>query len=68
MRRGVSDFFLPLPKKSYHGLWIELKRKKKYVISKEQKEWIERMRLLNYRAEFAYGFEDAKKIVEEYMV
>lgn len=68
LKRGVSDFFLPLPKKNYHGLWIELKRKKKYSISQDQKDWIEKMQHLGFKAEFAYGFEEAKRIVEAYLL
>src|ERR1044072_2253058 len=63
LRAGVSDFFLPLPTKMYHGLWIELKRKKGSRESDEQKAWLLKMRALDYCACFAYGWEDARDII-----
>lgn len=68
MRKGVSDIFIPYPTSSYHGLWIELKREKKYRIEKEQKEWIDKMNELGYYATFAFGWIEAKNIIEFYLV
>jgi VRR-NUC domain-containing protein len=67
LRAGVSDFFIPYPTKSYHGLWIELKKTKYYKIQPNQIEWIERMKSLGYAADFAYGWEDAKNKIEDYL-
>lgn len=67
LRRGVSDFLLPLPTKSYHGLWIELKRKDGGKESIEQKQWINKMRSLGYAAFFARGCDEAIKIISTYL-
>lgn len=67
LRKGVSDFFLPLPTNNHHGLWIELKRREKYKISKEQSDWIRLMRHLDYRAEFAIGWDEAREITLDYL-
>lgn len=67
VRKGVSDFFIPLPVKSYHGLWIELKRISGSKVSKEQKDWLELMQSLDYKAEIAYGAGHAIDIVKRYM-
>lgn len=67
MRKGVSDFFLPLPTKKYHGLWIELKRTRGAKETIEQREWIIKMRQLNYHAEFAYGAEHAIQVIKQYL-
>jgi hypothetical protein len=67
MRKGVSDFFLPLPTTKHHGLWIELKRFKGSRETPEQKEWIQRMRSMKYKAEFAYGCDHAKQILIDYL-
>jgi len=67
MKAGVSDIFIAYPTKRYHGLWIELKRKKRYRCTKEQQIWIDRMNELGYFACFAFGWEHAKDIIENYL-
>jgi hypothetical protein len=67
LKAGVSDFFLAYPTSSSSGLWIELKRTVLYRISPEQREWITLMKNAGYDADFAYGWEDAKNIVEQYL-
>jgi hypothetical protein len=67
LRKGVSDFFLPLPKGKFHGLWVELKRDSKAKKTEEQIEWLNKMRSLDYAAYFAYGFESAKDIITMYL-
>lgn len=66
MRKGVSDNFLALPRKGYHGLWMELKRLKGAKETPEQKDWINKMLELNYAAHFAYGWENARDILLQY--
>lgn len=69
VKKGVSDYFLAYPNKLYHGLWIELKRAKpsRSIISREQKEWIELMNQCGYQAKVAYGWQEAMKIIEDYL-
>jgi hypothetical protein len=67
LRAGVFDFFLPIPTNLYHGLWVELKRRKGSKISNEQLEWWHKMKSLNYGAYFAYGWEEAKDIILLYL-
>ena len=67
LKKGVSDFFLAYPVYPYAGLWIELKRLEKSVISEEQQDWIDKMRRMHYQAHFAYGWEEAKAIIEGYL-
>ena len=43
VKPGVSDLFLPAPVGKYHGLWIEMKRRKGGRLEPEQKDWIDRM-------------------------
>jgi len=47
------------------GLFIELKRKKGGVVSKEQRDWIEYIRGCGYIAEVCNGFDEAKQLVEK---
>lgn len=72
VKAGVSDVHLPIAMGGYIGLWIELKRPivigtTKPVASPAQKEWLERMREAGHRAELAFGFEQAKEIIESYL-
>jgi hypothetical protein len=67
LKKGVSDFFLAYPTKTYHGLWIELKRKEKFNISTEQQEWIVKMKSKGYAAYFAYGWEHARYLILTYL-
>jgi hypothetical protein len=67
LRAGVSDFFLPLPRGRFHGAWLELKRAKGGRLSDVQQDWINKMLKLDYAAYVAYGFDDAVKMLEEYL-
>lgn len=69
VRPGVSDYFLAYPSKKYHGLWLELKRKNPApaVLTAAQKDWLNKMNLVGYDAQLVYGWEAAKKIIEEYL-
>lgn len=62
----------------YHGLYLELKAegnspyKKDGTLKKdehlaEQQKMLERLRKLGYKAEFAVGFDEAKKIIDDYL-
>jgi hypothetical protein len=71
---GVSDLFVFWPTKSYHGLWIELKRNKKYTPSerskpswKDQERFIEVVKKVGFQAHFCYGCKDAIQRIEEYI-
>jgi len=64
---GVSDLFLPVARKGYHGLWIEMKRKKGGRLSPDQKQWLEDMTSNGYLALRADGADEAIGILEEYL-
>lgn len=67
VKRGVSDLLLPVPTKSYHGLWIELKRQERSSVTPEQQWWVDKMNELGYLAKICYGFDDARKTIENYL-
>lgn len=67
VKAGVPDFILPIPNAKYHGLFIELKRKRGYKISPEQQLFIDRVNLFGYLGEFAYGAEHAIEILSSYL-
>jgi hypothetical protein len=74
LRPGVSDLFIAHPTRTYHGLWLEVKRNMSYPPSSrktqtwvQQQEWVERMRSAGYEAKFCYGWEEGRQIVEDYL-
>lgn len=69
VKPGVSDLFLAYPNKLYHGLWIELKapRNPKPKLTNYQKDWLDKMACVGYSARVAYGFDEAKNIIEGYL-
>lgn len=67
LKKGVCDYFLPIPVAPYHGLWIELKRRSRYKMTPEQINFIKEMQAVDYAAHFAYGWEHAKSIILDYM-
>ena len=66
VRAGVSDYFLPAPRDGFHGLYVELKTLTGQP-SREQREFIETMRSRGYRAEVARGWQEAWKVVCDYL-
>jgi hypothetical protein len=67
VRRGVPDMCLPVARGAYHGLYIELKRRKGSKITPEQQDWIERLRKEGYAAVICYGWEKAREVLEDYL-
>lgn len=64
---GVSDLFLMMPKGDWHGLFIEMKAVKGKV-SKEQKEFMAVANEMGYLAVVCFGFDDAKKVIQNYLM
>ena len=81
-RRAWPDMFLACVRtiggRYYHGLFLELKRPDVKIYKKngelvtnehirEQAALLEELRQRGYKAEFACGFDEAKKIIDEYL-
>ncbi len=66
-RKGYPDLNLMVPTLRYHGLFIELKKVGGLKPSAQQQEWIEYLNSQGYLAVVCYGFNEAKKIIEEYL-
>ena len=67
VKPGVPDVCLPVPKRGYHGLYIEMKRIKGSTTSDEQKEWHSVLRQYGYRVDVCNGFEKAQEALEDYL-
>lgn len=73
MEPGAHDLFLALPTTQYHGLWLEVKRNRKYSNSEmargsfaAQIIFGERMKSIGFAAHFCYGWEHGKHLIECY--
>ena len=81
-RRSWPDMLIAearsLGDKCYHALFIELKKEGTRIFKKdgtlvsdahicEQFDMLEQLRQRGYAAEFACGFDEAKKIIDEYL-
>ena len=66
VRKGVLDIFLGHPTEKYSGLFIEMKfgRNK---LTKEQKEWTERLTQAGYKCSLCYSFEEARDEILNYL-
>lgn len=67
VRRGVPDMFLALPRGGWHGLFIEMKRRRGGVVSPEQAAYIEALRAQGYRAEVCKGCDEALEVLRDYL-
>lgn len=76
--RGYPDLFLAEPKGKYSGLFIELKKEGVRIYKKdgtlvsdehirEQYDMLHDLRRKGYAAEFTCGFDEAKKLIDDYM-
>lgn len=67
VKPGVPDLFLPVARINYHGLFIEMKRRKGGRVSDEQREWIGNLLANGYAVEVCRGWEEAKDAIENYL-
>ena len=75
VRPGVPDLFLPVPRHGLSGLWIEMKRealrpktpKGRGGVSDEQGWWLRELWKRGYQASVAWGFDEAREIIEGYL-
>lgn len=66
VKAGVPDLFLPVPRGSYHGIFIELKSDKGKASGK-QSEWLEKLTDNGYKAVVCYGWEQAAITLKSYL-
>lgn len=67
VRAGVPDLMLPVARRGYHGLFIEMKRVRGSQTSKEQKDWHVFLREQGYRVEVCKGHQIAMAVINEYL-
>ncbi|WP_428383609.1 hypothetical protein [Nevskia ramosa] len=72
VKAGVSDVMLPIPRKGYAGMWLELKTPATNAAAKgdtspAQREWRDMMLAAGYLAVIVYGWDEAKRHIEQYL-
>ncbi len=67
LRAGVPDINLDVARGEYHGLRIEMKRRRGERVSPEQAAWLEALREQGYAAIVARGWEEAADAIEKYL-
>lgn len=67
VRRGVPDLCLPVPRGPYHGLYLELKRRRGGKLTRAQRGWLERLGAQGYRAVVIRGADEAIRELEHYL-
>ena len=67
VKAGVPDIMLPWPAQHYHGLFIEIKVGENKATA-EQLYWLAWLNDAGYQAKIAYGWKEAKIIIEEYLL
>jgi len=66
LKPGVPDICIPVARKGFHGLYIELKTEKG-KLSKHQAEFIDRLTEQNYMAVVCVGFDAARETIKNYL-
>lgn len=63
---GVSDIFIALPRETYHGAFIEVKRGPKETPSDAQADWLRIATQMQYFAQIAFGLDELLAILKFY--
>lgn len=74
LRPGVSDLFIYWPTKTYHGLFLEVKRDMNYPPSARltdtwvaQESFLETVRKVGFAGCMCYGFDDGREVITKYL-
>lgn len=67
VKAGVPDLCLPVSRAGYHGLYIELKRKRGGKVSAEQNIWLDRLAQQGYRTAAYRSADEAIREINAYL-
>lgn len=67
LRAGVPDLMLPIPRHGFHGLFIEMKRRKGGRLSREQADWLTFLCEQGYMAVVCCGADAAIETIRGYL-
>lgn len=66
LKAGLPDICLPVARGQYHGLYLELKSERGRL-QENQRAWLDALSRQGYKAVTAYGFDEARVAIEEYL-
>lgn len=66
LKAGVPDLCLPIARKGFHGLYIEVKAIDGRTSPKQQ-EWIDKLNEQGYKAVVCYGADAAIEVIADYL-
>jgi hypothetical protein len=67
VKPGAPDIMLPVAKRHYHGLFIEMKKPKGGVVSEDQVQFIDSLRLNGYYVAVCTSWSQARDCIVWYM-
>ena len=67
VKAGVPDLFLPVAVGPFHGLFLEMKRRRKGRLSTDQRAWADLLRSQGYRVEEVKGATAAAEVILDYL-
>ena len=67
VKAGFPDIMLPVPRGKYHGLFIEMKRRRGGHFDEFQKVWAKELIGQGYYHCVTMGWEHAVKVIEAYL-
>lgn len=67
VRKGVPDLWLPVPRRGFHGLVIEMKRLKGSTTKPEQLDWLEFLGEQGYLVAVCKGSQAAIDTIQAYL-
>jgi VRR-NUC domain len=67
VRPGVPDLVIPIARKGFHGMYVEMKRKQRGIVSAEQKFWLQALTEQGYYAVVAKGSNHFINLVNDYL-
>ena len=68
VKAGVPDIFLPAPRGTFHGLFLELKRQSGGRVSEAQREMLNALKAQGYCVAVCKGFHAAADTIEKYLL
>jgi hypothetical protein len=67
LKPGVFDLFLPMARGRYHGLYIEMKRRKNGRVSDDQKRFSQDVTAEGYQCVVCNGASEAIQAIRDYL-
>lgn len=67
VRAGIPDLFLAIARGEWHGLWIEMKRRKGGFLSDPQRTALLALKLEGYSTAVCYGWDEAREAIVDYL-